>query len=469
MKDMIRIKESANMMGGSYFNRNDIKYTSKRAGRWITHIFSKKYQDNTDVLFISRDRFVKIESVSDNLVSDSLFFSIISELSTQHPDINLNLLCKASPPKNLNIKAVNVDSYTKFSDLLNSAFFSVKKIIQWRINKYYLANRMNPDKSIDSHILYSLDSFFSLVNLGYYSIVDYCYYNALKKLNPRVVISNDDVLQFKPRSKNNYLKFITLQSSTISPSNETYQRKFIHEFGSESIRSDYFICQGEYFKKLKDYSNTSKKVVVMGQPRYDILAHASEIYDKSKIVMDLGLDPNKKIILWCTQTHGMSSEENISSINAVYNTMTSLKDEVQLVIKLHPSEDQDAPLYYDNTSYKPVILKKDVDTNALLYSCEMMITKNSTTAMEAVILNKPVIVLNLSGDPDQVNFVSEGVALGVYDQVDLFSATKKILDDNSILHEKREEYIKKYLYKIDGKATERVVNLIISLLDESKS
>ena len=88
--------------------------------------------------------------------------------------------------------------------------------------------------------------------------------------------------------------------------------------------------------------------------------------------------------------------------------------------------------------------------------------------MEAVILNKPVIILNLSGDPDRVNYVHEGVALGVYDPANLPATVEKILDDSSILHEKREDYIKKYLYKVDGKATERVVSLIKPLLEEFK-
>jgi len=206
----------------------------------------------------------------------------------------------------------------------------------------------------------------------------------------------------------------------------------------------------------------------MGQPRYDILARADKIYDKNKIVSDLGLDPNKKIILWCTQTHGQSLDENISSINAVYSTMASIKDDAQLLIKLHPEEDQNAPLYRENTQYQPMILKRDVDTYALLSICDLMITKNSTTAMEAVILNKPVIILNLSGEPDQVNYVHENVALGVYDPANLSSAIEKLLDDSSILHEKREEFIKKYLYNVDGKATERVVTLMKSLLDEAK-
>ena len=296
--------------------------------------------------------------------------------------------------------------------------------------------------------------------------MNYAYFDAINTFNPKIIVSNDDIIQLKPKSKNPNLKFVTLQSATVSPINETYRKYFIREFGSDSVKSDIFICAGEYFKELKEYSNVAKNVVVMGQPRYDILTRADEIYDKSKIISDLGLNPAKKIVLWCTQTHGLSLDENVSSISAVYSTMASIKGDTQLVIKLHPGEDQNAPLYQGNSQYEPVILGKDVDTYALLSACDLMITKNSTTAMEAIILNKPVIILNLSGEPDRVNYVHEGVALGVYDPADLSSTIEKLLDNGSILYDKREKFIEKYLYKVDGKATERVVNLITSLLDE---
>ena len=200
-------------------------------------------------------------------------------------------------------------------------------------------------------------------------------------------------------------------------------------------------------------------VVVTGSSRYDILNHADKIYDKTKIYEDLGLDTNKKMVLWTTQTHGLSLEENIQNISAVYSAIRSLGD-IQLVIKLHPGEDQGATLYKKNKLIEPVIVDGKADTHALLYACDLMITRHSTTATEAVALNKPVIILNLSGEPDPVGYVKEGVALGAYKEKDLTPAIEKLLKDDADLAENRKGYIEKYLYKIDGKATERVADLI---------
>ena len=56
--------------------------------------------------------------------------------------------------------------------------------------------------------------------------------------------------------------------------------------------------------------------------------------------------------------------------------------------------------------------------------------------------------------------MNDGVAIGVYDKESLASAIKMLLTDDSVLAIHRDAYIKKYLYKLDGKATERVVGVI---------
>jgi len=95
-------------------------------------------------------------------------------------------------------------------------------------------------------------------------------------------------------------------------------------------------------------------------------------------------------------------------------------------------------------------------------------TKTSTTAMEAVAVNKPVIILNLSGEADVVDYVEQGVALGVYKEEDLKIAVEKLLISDLELAGNREQYIRKYLYKIDGKAAERVASVIERIIHKEK-
>jgi len=212
-------------------------------------------------------------------------------------------------------------------------------------------------------------------------------------------------------------------------------------------------------------------LVVTGQPRYDILYHADKIYDKEKFFKKYNLNPDHKIILWTTQCHGLSEEENIKNFKTVFETMRNLKD-VTLVIKQHPGEGRRYTKmigkYLNKYKLNAVVMPRDSDTYEQIFVCDLMMTRHSTTAMEAVALNKPVIILNLSGEPDPVEYVKEGVALGVYKEEDLKPVIERLLKDDSELAKNRKRYIEKYLYKIDGKATERVVKLIGEMIEESK-
>jgi len=180
------------------------------------------------------------------------------------------------------------------------------------------------------------------------------------------------------------------------------------------------------------------------------------------------LAANKETLLWATDTRESSPEENTKSISVVYNAAKSLN--VQLIVKLHPAEDQHAPLYKQNRSYVPLVVKGNKGISELLYVCDAMITKSSTTAIEAAILDKPIIVLNLSGKPDVMSYVQKGVALGVYKEGDFAKAVEDALYNSEVRQElakTRGKFVYDYAYIQDGKASERVANLITEVIEDS--
>ncbi|MDD4249161.1 MAG: UDP-N-acetylglucosamine 2-epimerase, partial [Methanosarcina sp.] len=226
----------------------------------------------------------------------------------------------------------------------------------------------------------------------------------------------------------------------------------------------------EHYKLLVEKSiYEPQKVVVTGNPRYDILNYAKKLYSREDFFKRYSLNPDNKIVLWTTQCHGISDKENKNNFKAMFKTLQNLKD-VTLIIKQHPGEGEKyTKMIKDalkNHNLNIVITPKNSDTYEQLYMCDILVIKDSTTAMEAVALNKPVIVLNLSGEPDVERYVTEGVALGVYNEKDLKPTIEELLRDDFELTENRDKYIEQYLYKIDGKSTERVVQLIEKTLDE---
>ena len=273
------------------------------------------------------------------------------------------------------------------------------------------------------------------------------------------------ILTFVSRERG--IPVIALQHGVITPTHSGY----IFDNKMKSVLPDITCVYGQYYYNLltKNSAYEPEQVIITGNPRYDVLYHMGKFYFKEKFLKKYKIPSNHKIILWTTQCHGLRNSENIKNFNTVFTTMQNLKD-VSLIIKQHPGEGEGYTKmikgYLNKYKINAVMTPKESDTYEQIFVSDLMIARHSTTAMEAVALNKPVIILNLSGEPDPVDYVEEGVAVGVYKEEDLKPAIEKLLKDDSDLARNRKHYIGKYLYKIDGKATERVVDLITKVIKE---
>ena len=232
---------------------------------------------------------------------------------------------------------------------------------------------------------------------------------------------------------------------------------------------DMMLVYGDFYKKiLIEYSKFPKEsIITTGASRYDSLAIADKIFEKEKTIEQLDLDKNKKIVVWVTEP-----EVDKKTIVAVFTAIKKLSEDVQFIIKLHPGE-------YDLNRYKKVakqlkinpVIIREIDINELLYTCDLMFTTISTAAIETAILNKPIIILNLSGEKDVSPYVKDGIALGVYKEDNLIINIKKALYDGETqekLRKARGRFVYRHAYQQDGKATERVVNFIEGMIKESR-
>lgn len=435
-------------------------YNNLKSVIYIIKLISFKEQRiPVDVLFISRNRIVKVKTKTGYAEGDYVFYSVLENLKKVYQDIGFSVY-------------LIDDTYQKYEyarplDLLRSTFWALEKCIRWRLH------RKDIDKFFErqgcSYAARSVRTFFSLRPLLRNALLGYSISNMFSIYKPKVIVANDDCMYTKPPDDNAkliYKRFIVLQSARMAEYGEEL-RSYI--FQEPELRPDCFLASGKAFGEMKKKWRIADSIVVTGLPRYDILGGAGEVYSKSDFLKRYSINPNHRIIHWSTQCHVFSHEENEANFEAVFGAIKKLKD-VTLVIKQHPSESEkfseEIERRIRDCKANAILTPKDSDTYEQLFVCDLMITRHSTTAMEAVALNKPVIILNLSGEPDQVEYVQEGVALGVYREIDLLAALERLLCDDSALAVRRQQYIEKYLYKIDGKATERVVDVIINSLSK---
>ncbi|MFC2020400.1 CDP-glycerol glycerophosphotransferase family protein [Chloroflexota bacterium] len=214
-------------------------------------------------------------------------------------------------------------------------------------------------------------------------------------------------------------------------------------------------------------------ITVTGQPRYDILARASETFDGDEFRRKLNIAPDKKLVLIASQP--TTTFGNLEVF--LRNILQSLKNDpqIQLVIKPKPHASDSQEKWHrglaEEMGVEAIVLPRNSDTNEALYACDVLITFFSTVALEAMILDKPVVTVNLTDQPDPVPYAQSGGALGVYKAENIAPAVKKALNDPETrerLKQGREKYLYQQFYKMDGQATKRVVDLIYKMSEQKE-
>ncbi|KHO46242.1 MAG: hypothetical protein QS98_C0004G0018 [archaeon GW2011_AR3] len=220
---------------------------------------------------------------------------------------------------------------------------------------------------------------------------------------------------------------------------------------------------GRHFRdlllKLGNYS--PDMVEVTGQPRTDLIFENKRNYSRPKLFKQLGLDQNRKLVVYAAQPH-KDETESIVALTELVQCIRKMKD-VQMLIKLHPNDNWN---FYEkilaDLDYTCAIIR-EIDLYELFSAADLLISINSTVMLESLLMDVPVIQLNLR---EQFDFLSElkGKAFKqVTDKSTLHSSIREYLfDKNSMqkLSKMRREYLSRYFLPVDGKASSRFMNIV---------
>jgi len=281
--------------------------------------------------------------------------------------------------------------------------------------------------------------------------------NAIDQIKPNIflAIEVNYILRNAVRyCKQNGIKTIILQHGTPN-------RYSLHAF--VPFEGDLFLAWGDFSKEFLVKNNMPpEKIILTGGVSFD--RTLTLIPNKHRIAQTLNLNPHKKWILFTTQGSGSGSIPTPKEIrDGVAQTANSLKNnnEVQLIYQVHPSQKMAfiRALLRDIPSNNYVVCKYK-DTEELIKSSDAMITFFSTTAIDAILLKKPLLLINLSEDKDFLPLPKMGVAIGVYDAKDISLSIENLLTGSPFENESYDRAIKYLNYKNDGKALQRVMDII---------
>ena len=137
---------------------------------------------------------------------------------------------------------------------------------------------------------------------------------------------------------------------------------------------------------------------------------------------------------------------------------------VQLAIKAHPAETTDvyAPLVTDQKNVR--VLPASVPLGPLLRASRVVVTVNSTVALDAGVLGVPALVIGL---PNNLSpFVAAGIMAGAATRSDIAPALQRILYDEEFrlqIERARGEYFQRFAIGSDGGAAARSADAVLAL------
>ena len=291
-----------------------------------------------------------------------------------------------------------------------------------------------------------------------------------KKIKTIVAIDEFSVPNYSLIAASKYFencKVVALQHGII------HENHFGYIFPKSEKKEHFFpnalISYGEYEKQLLTKKSIWKpdSIIPLGCPRYDFI---KKIKPNKTLRNKLKIEYNKKILFWPTQTHDELMTENgewAASTDAVFKAMKN-NPEWFLLIKLHPGENVKFSLkFYQKYKSKYKVSNVEILEFSQMHTfdsvalSDAVITKHSTVGLEALLMNKPVINLELKKSWDLSQFKELKSNLIVKKASDL-NTFLKIIQTNKY-KELFEKEVRKYISKHFsnwGNATNKISQLI---------
>lgn len=184
---------------------------------------------------------------------------------------------------------------------------------------------------------------------------------------------------------------------------------------------------------------------------------------------------NKKIRIFIAtspfvQDFRLSKEEYFRRFGIIIEEIQKIKN-VEIKIKLHPREKEKE--YYEklikDKGYKNIeLFEKDIAREKfckLMQWCNILIHMQSTAAIEAMIIGRPVIDMNMfDRQISEYWLKNKGAMIEAGYKNNLQKTIKKALKYENPVKTKQKESVENYCGKVDGKASYRTFKLIKELV-----
>ena len=468
-KNKIKIKEVVPkiILKKGYFINNIIKKYS---------LFARFHK----IPFVKRREFLKTKSnieIDKNKSSilvlgfDSTYYgrleNVVKELGKERDFQVISLTTDTKIQEKLEKDKVR---YVSFGDFLNKKDINDikkgKKVLlrRWkkiksdrRIHDLFNYKGINLWNYVEKNVKYLLLNQF-LWQLYYIKSIE----NLTRKINVKIIVSIDDWIPIC-RSVMFAGKKSKIPSLTVQPGILAATGGFCYT----PIISDKFAVWGEITKKeMIKWGADPKKIVITGNPRFV----KPEKRDVKNLKQKFGFEKNRPLVFLateCLEEYGkvFGEKEKITYLKTLIDVLKE-NSNYQLIIKLHPREEMSFyKIILPKLGLKNAVVVKDENLHDIINMCDVLITGFSTVVSDALIIGKPVIILNFLNRTEVVPFSKGGITLikKKEDLIKIFKSSKI----KPLSKKKVKKFIFDSYYKTDYKEPKRVVDLIKKIIKEN--
>lgn len=248
-------------------------------------------------------------------------------------------------------------------------------------------------------------------------------------------------------------------------------------YNKDSVEWQFFVADkvavwGESARRLltKTHSVPEDRIIITGSPRFDGLTKVSGAQITATRAR-LGIHDGKAMVLFASQyllsyfrEFGDYHTVQRSVKQAIFQVADRL-GQMSLVVKPHPLENVQETKKLAEGCRNIVFVDKSEDIRELTKACDVFITLGSTATMEALVARKLVIF------PSFPRFVwwddmylKNNVAVVVKSEEELENKLKEVVSGQrerllDELEPARRRFLGEWVYKADGKATNRIADL----------
>jgi hypothetical protein len=204
-----------------------------------------------------------------------------------------------------------------------------------------------------------------------------------------------------------------------------------------------------------------ESLAVTGSPKLDAFAEAGRVMNdaaREALRTAVGARPGQHLVVVATKYAQMAD-----AFGALIEAVRQMPG-VRLVIKCHPAE---SPAPYEHAAggaANVTIAPSSADLTRLVAAASLLVTVNSTAAIEAMALDVPALVVAL---PNNLSpFVDAGAVAGAATLVEIGPMLRALLYDQMFrarLGEGRRAFMARYGITADGRAAVRAADAILSL------